>query len=557
MSWSGREVCAPYFASYIYGVACQYLDRGPSVMTGYLNDEEANKQSIFGDGWFRTGDIGFITLFTEKVRESNVALHYWSHPSSLSAGPWLTLTGRKKELINRGGEKISPAEVEKVVKSGHDVENAICFPIHSDVYGEDVGLAVLVGQEFDDTAAQDLAYKVFALCQKELSSYQMPSAIFVLSISSSKSVLPVTSTGKVQRLRVEKSLNIQGIKPALVSSMLNARVISSAEYRPPESLLEEEVTKIWEDVLHLQGIGTLDDFLVLGGTSILAARIAFLIREKVGKICSGTALLRHRTVHNLCASLEMESVTDYQMPSPSDFVEGTPKAHAIGTPMSAGQNQMLMLHAHEPESPYYNQPLALALYGSIDSERLHRTILGLMKRHDALRTKFATRGDAWIPVTLEMDELEISLPLVDLSETDLEIGSMELDQLLAAEASEPFDLFKEIPIRVFLFKLRGSHVLFFVLHHIATDGWSMNLIQRDLAALYYANGDETKVSEIAISYATYARWQQEFQHSALCKNQLEYWSENLDGVEPLMLPSDRPRPAVQVRKLYIAFTRCL
>jgi len=85
------------------------------------------------------------------------------------------------------------------------------------------------------------------------------------------------------------------------------------------------------------------------------------------------------------------------------------------------------------------------------------------------------------------------------------------------------------------------------MHHIATDGWSMNIIQNDIAALYQAQGEVSKVQRVGVNYAAYARWQQAGLKSPSHNEHLEYWQLQLAGIEPMLLPADYPRPAIQVK----------
>jgi oxalate---CoA ligase len=146
--------------------------RGPGLTSGYLNDPAANAESFF-DGWFRTGDRGLLT------------------------DGYLRLEGRIKELIIRGGENISPAEVEAVLKSQPEVADAVCFGIDDEKYGQVVGAAVTLR---GDTSAASLR----AACQAVLADYKVPKVIHVVDR------IPRTATGKIQRNRIAAQLAEQG-----------------------------------------------------------------------------------------------------------------------------------------------------------------------------------------------------------------------------------------------------------------------------------------------------------------------------------------------------------
>ncbi|MFQ5425850.1 MAG: AMP-binding protein, partial [Gaiellales bacterium] len=155
------------------GAVGEVCIRGPGVTTGYLGNPEANESSFF-DGWFRTGDQGV-----------------------LDRAGYLTLTGRIKELILRGGENISPLEVEEVLLAHPLVEDAVAFGIADDKYGEEVGAAVATSH---DVSAQEIVDH----CRERLSSFKVPKAVHVLE------EIPRTATGKVQRRRVAELLHGTG-----------------------------------------------------------------------------------------------------------------------------------------------------------------------------------------------------------------------------------------------------------------------------------------------------------------------------------------------------------
>lgn len=297
----------------------------------------------------------------------------------------------------------------------------------------------------------------------------------------------------------------------------------------------------------------LDDYFELGGTSILAARIAFMSQEYSGKLFTGAFVLQQRSVRALCQAMETRpsAAAVSQTLSPVDYANAAAAAAAAdlpSSPLSSGQEQMLMLHSRDPKSGFYNQPLILGLFGLLDTRRLHESIELLVARHDALRTTYAPQGGSWVPIIYPCSPNLPKIPLqrVDLRHTELTIDSIEFENILVQEAFVPFNLFKEPPIRAQLYTLFSCHVLLLVVHHIATDGWSMNIIQNELAALYRSHGSTTDLPSVEVPYAAYARWQREQQlNSKMHQTQLEYWKQQLTGIEPLLLPPDHPRPIIQ------------
>jgi len=142
--------------------------QGPNVVSGYENNPEANAKS-FTHGWFRTGDQGF-----------------------LDEEGYLTLTGRLKELINRGGEKIGPREIDEVLLSHPAVAEAVCFGVPHPSWGEEVAAAVVLTEEVSEA-------EILAFCKERLAEFKRPKKIYVTS------AIPRTATGKIQRGNVAKA----------------------------------------------------------------------------------------------------------------------------------------------------------------------------------------------------------------------------------------------------------------------------------------------------------------------------------------------------------------
>ncbi len=208
--------------------------RGPNVFSGYEANPDANA-AAFTNGWFRTGDEGF-----------------------LDGDGYLTLRGRIKEIINRGGEKISPLEVDDALLRHHAVEQAVTFPIADPRLGEEVAAAVVLAP---DSPADERSLQDFVAAQ--LAPFKVPRRIVVVD------QIPKGPTGKIQRIGLAERLG-------------TAEPAAADPERLPSAFLEPELVGIWKDVLGRRDVGVGDDFFALGGDSILGAEAVARIRNLVG-----------------------------------------------------------------------------------------------------------------------------------------------------------------------------------------------------------------------------------------------------------------------------------
>lgn len=212
----------------------EIIIRGDNVIEGYENNPEANLRA-FTKSWFRTGDLGYLD-------EEN----------------YLTITGRLKEIINRGGEKISPREIDEVLLDHPDIKQAIAFSIPHPKLGEEVAAAIILQSDSEATA---LDIRRFA--SNYLADFKVPRKIVILD------QIPLGPTGKLQRVGLAEKLGMGGDGSALVKS----------DYVAPRSDTESLVTDIWMEVLHAERVGVNDHFLYLGGDSLQAMQLVARLKE--------------------------------------------------------------------------------------------------------------------------------------------------------------------------------------------------------------------------------------------------------------------------------------
>ncbi|MEF7612898.1 amino acid adenylation domain-containing protein [Aquincola sp. MAHUQ-54] len=214
-------------------------------------------------------------------------------------------------------------------------------------------------------------------------------------------------------------------------------------------------------------------------------------------------------------------------------------------PVSFAQRRLWFIDQLVPGNAFYNLHAAVPLKGPVDAAVLARALNALVERHEALRTTFVVAGDE--PMQRVAESLHIELPAEDLAALALDARARRVAEAAQDEAQRPFDLAAGPLLRARLLRRApGDQVLLVTLHHIVSDGWSMNVFWQELTALYNAFllGRPSPLPELPIQYADYAVWQNEWLQGQALQAQLDYWRERLQGAPALDLPTDRPRPPV-------------
>jgi amino acid adenylation domain-containing protein len=216
-------------------------------------------------------------------------------------------------------------------------------------------------------------------------------------------------------------------------------------------------------------------------------------------------------------------------------------------PLSFAQQRLWFLDQLEPDSPLYNIHVAVNLSGPLNVPVLQRSMGEILRRHEALRTTFAEIDDR--PFQVINNTAVFKLPVRDLQEFDDNERWLRVSAWSEAETRRPFDLTNGPLLRAHLLRLSETeHVLLLTMHHIVSDGWSMGVFVRELAALYdaYIAGRSSPLQELPIQYTDFSVWQRVWLQGEKLEEQLSYWRSQLADAPPLLeLPTDRPRPPVQ------------
>lgn len=198
-------------------------------------------------------------------------------------------------------------------------------------------------------------------------------------------------------------------------------------------------------------------------------------------------------------------------------------------PLSYAQERLWFMEQYTPGNRAYLVPVARRIRRAVDADRLAGALRRVVGRHEALRTRFPARDDG-VPTLVIDEEPAVDLDVVDATDEDAARAAV------SSLHARGFDLAAEQPLRASLIRLAPDHaILAMTVHHIAVDGWSVPLLLTELMTAYDDGGD---LPPVAVQYGDYAAWQRDRPTAGVAR-----WAQRLDGVEPLALPTDRPRPA--------------
>lgn len=224
-----------------------------------------------------------------------------------------------------------------------------------------------------------------------------------------------------------------------------------------------------------------------------------------------------------------------------------PRAHAEPVPLSFAQQRLWFLERIQPDSTAYNHTSAHRLTGALDVIALQRSLDEIVRRHESLRTTFATQNG--VPVQVVQPARPMTIAFGDLSQLAPDMWQSELQRQISAESQRLFDLSRDLMRRATVLRLSGlEHILLITSHHIACDGWSHSVFWRELSALYAAHteGRSSPLPSLPVQYADYALWQRHWLQGERLAELQQFWQGQLDrSPELLNLPLDFPRPAVQ------------
>jgi amino acid adenylation domain-containing protein len=485
------------------GVTGELYLGGDGLAHGYLNQAGLTAQRFVPDPYadrpgarmYRTGDLG-----------------RWLPDGTIE------FLGRNDFQVKVRGFRVELGEIESRLREHPAVDRAVVLA-RQDSPGAKRLVAYYVPATVTDAPSHVSpdAEELRGHLARTLPPYMVPAAFVRMDR------LPLTPTGKIAR----RSL------PAPADDALATRA-----YQAPRGDVEQRLAGIWADLLGVDRVSRSDNFFDLGGHSLLATQVMSRLRQALGADVAVSALFARPVLADFATEVTAAA-------TPAATGPDSAPAPDDGTLVPLTQTRMWFIAQLPGGSEAYHMPTGLRLGGQLDRQALRTALDTIVARHDALRAVFAVEDGQ--PVQRVVPAAQVRFDLLEQHAAD----DADLTRLAQEEARRPFDLTVGPLVRG---RLIGEgddrHTLLITMHHIVSDGWSVHIFLRELAALYdaLASGRETELPQLAMQYRDYAAWQAAQVSAEQRESQRSYWRELLAGSPAaLRLPLDRPRPAHQDR----------
>ncbi len=429
----------------------------------------------------------------------------------------LEFLGRIDFQVKLRGFRIELGEIESVLSNHPQIEQAAVI-LREDNPGQKYLAAYCVPRRGASVKSEEL--KEFAA--QYLSDYMVPQAFVLLP------ALPLTPNGKVDRRALPKPQAQETGQPTFVEA---------------QTELQKRLAAIWSDLLQREKVGIKDNFFDIGGHSLLATQLISRLRTELNIEIPLAEFFSNPTI----AGLEQIVIRQKQAPREAQLPPITPTDRSGLLPLSYAQQRLWFLDQLEPESPFYNLPSAVRIKGTLNMSALQEAFQKIIQRHEVLRTVFVTEeGKGWQKV---LPQVDFAIGQKDLTHLPEEQRMSEAHKILMEETRKPFRLDQAPLMRVTVLRLGANDfALIMIMHHIISDGWSMNILINELSTLYYAalKGQPVPLPELTVQYGDFAVWQRTHLAGETLQSMLDYWKRKLNNAPRLInLPTDRPRPAVQ------------
>ena len=515
-----RVGAAPPIGRPLMNVSCRVLDKylgevpfgatgelyvsGPCLADGYLNRRELTNERFVknpvhpGERMYKTGDL---------VR--------WLPDGQLE------FVGREDHQIKLRGFRIECSEIEHFLCAHPKVSKAIVRVMGE---GQDKRLFAYVTVPACDVSNQEVESQIRQVLVNNLPYYMVPDKVIAIA------QFPFSHNGKID-----------------IEQLPNPLEVEQESHGRRKTALESRLSELWGRLLKCDAntINPESDFFSLGGHSLLAARMVNHVRSEFSKDLALSEVFENPTLQRVAVLLENRE-TRRSLPPVKKLVD-TPDWH----PLSYAQARMWFIYTMDPRSTEYNLSGAMRVAGNFRCDLAQTVVTDIIRKHAPLRSVYKKAADG-TGLQQFRDEFEFTLRERDVSHLPQNEQDMAVRELIQAEEGYQFDLFTELPFRVlYIHTDKNKGLLCYTAHHIAVDGWSINILANEFVERYEAllSGTHIAQEQQAISYADYVAWQRQWLNDSQLEKQLAYWQHYLANIPAVHnLPLDHARSHERKKK---------
>jgi amino acid adenylation domain-containing protein/non-ribosomal peptide synthase protein (TIGR01720 family) len=486
-------VCNEQLALQPLGISGELYVGGSGVSQGYLNQPDLTAKRFItspyhqGELLYRTGDLGRWL--------ANGTLEY---------------LGRNDDQVQVRGFRVELGEIEQHLLAANRLEKAVVLARESNGTQELVAYLVALEPLHVPNLRHHLSQK--------LPDYMIPTHFIWVD------EIPLTSNGKVD-------------KRALLQLTDNRQQLSEETFVAPSTPMEERLADLWTNILGVERVGIHDDFFELGGHSLKGTQLVSKIRNDLEIKMGLRDLFESPTIAKLAKVIQNRQ--------PTALIQIEPVPIAEHYAVSNAQRRLWILEQMGADIAAYNITGSNLLEGQIKVEALEKALQILVARHESLRTTFIEFNEE--PRQVIRQNIDFKVEIVDLTVVDN--PEPQAQQLVNQEAAKAYDLKTGPLFKVKLYHLGAERYVFLLsMHHIISDGWSLEIFVKELLILYKAlvAKRDHPLPPLRIQYKDYAQWQNSQLADTQANNHRDYWLKQFSGAIPILeLPTDYPRPLVQ------------
>jgi amino acid adenylation domain-containing protein/natural product biosynthesis luciferase-like monooxygenase protein len=464
----------------------------PFTSKGYVDDEALNRQCFVQnplvsdrvDIVYKTGDLG-----------------------KLNTDGTLDIVGRIDDQVKVNGVRMNLQNIEREILKIHQVQEAVVVLLKTDDRAD-----LVCYYSGTETPHSDL----LLMLQNSIENSVMPNYFVYLE------KLPLTINGKVDKKQLPPPDEL---------------LLSSAEYETPQGDDEQQLEKIFGNLLNLKRVSRTASFFKLGGSSLRALMLISHLYKAFHAEITLKEIYENNTIEKLCKLIKLRAKSPYQaVPRVVDSEMYN---------LSYGQGRLWVLSKLEQNQSAYHMLEAQVIEGDLNLSTLEASFNFIVKRHESLRTVFCeVEGQAFQKV-IPPNKFKLEISYLDIKDHN----EKALDALIEEQATMPFDLLRGPLFRLSIISLTPTkHLYVFVVHHIVCDGWSLEILSREFNHIYkeLLQQREPSLPSLQIQYRDYAQWQNAQMHEAQWVLQKDYWKNRFDReIPPLELPLTYSRPRIR------------